>query len=184
MGLQAGDWVEETWEPKSFNNVCDNLFPSLWTLCLISVIWLGFMCVLVWFSNDCLMICWWLKWVEQDNMLARIGSNIFGGGWFWGWFWHDLSIRQWAIINHQSPIIKTWLFDVILRLSEPLVCFRASGAIFALFLLELLMSFRGLGWSEFWTKSKVETKPKPAAICNRTDGGLTKPARAVYENRK
>ena len=52
------------------------------------------------------MICWWLKWVEQDNMLARIGSHTFGGGWFWGWFWHDLSIHQSSILSHQSSIIN------------------------------------------------------------------------------
>ena len=37
-------------------------------------------------------------------MLARIGSHIFGGGWFWEWFWHDLSIRQSSIINQQFVI--------------------------------------------------------------------------------
>ena len=85
---------------------------------LTLVIRLWFVRVLAWFSNDCLMICWWLKWLEQDNMLARIGSHTFGGGWFWGWFWHDLSIRQSSIINssiinyqsssinHQSSIIN------------------------------------------------------------------------------
>ena len=79
------------------------------------------------FVAKCLGVSWdrlGLAWVSVDPFGTPLGPLGIHGS--------DPCIWSMNLIHGSDPWIRSydWLFDVILKLSEALVCFRASGANF------------------------------------------------------